>query len=201
MSLLKGSREQSLKWASRRDSQNKRKTAPARILAPMSHGGGVPLQEAVPGLLSQEHPVSWDHRTWEMPLLPLLVRCHIATKSKHGKNHSLFATLWRRNFHELNVLLKLPHWTVFTRAKSSMPASPGAEDLNSATDCCSTPLPCSPQRSRVSLTYRTSSGLFPLSISPSCGDNGSLRSQSCTKYLLNFFFFDSTHHVAFLDLL
>lgn len=46
-----------------RDSQSKRKAAPARILVPLSHRGGGPLQEAVLGQLSQEHPVSWARRT------------------------------------------------------------------------------------------------------------------------------------------
>lgn len=69
---LKGSREQALCRASRKNSQTTG-NRPPRVLVSLSHGEGGKPQEAALELLSQEHPATCDPRTWELPLPPSLV--------------------------------------------------------------------------------------------------------------------------------
>lgn len=76
-------------------------TGPPRVLESLSHWEGGALWEAILELLSQEHPVNCDGRTWELPLPPLLVQCHISTKSNQGTSHSCFVILQRSNFPDL----------------------------------------------------------------------------------------------------
>lgn len=102
---------------------------PPRPLVPLSPWEGGAPQEAALELLSQEHPVSCDPRTWLLPAPPSLVLRQICTKLNHGKDPSLFATLQKLNSHEWNVFLRLLHWSGH-QTQVQHASLPSTEDLD-----------------------------------------------------------------------